>query len=95
LTPGIYFGETGLLTGQALSGQITALTRAVIYEISKDAMLPLLNARPGMAEELSELLASRQLARRTVLDLLQGDESHQEGLASRVAATIRHLFSLH
>jgi small-conductance mechanosensitive channel/CRP-like cAMP-binding protein len=95
LTPGIYFGETGLLTGQPLAGEITALTKAVIYEISKDALLPLLKARQGMAEELSELLASRQLARRTVLDQLQANEAHQDGLASRVAANIRRIFSLH
>jgi CRP-like cAMP-binding protein len=95
LTPGIYFGETGLLTGQPLAGEITALTKAVIYEISKDALLPLLKARPGMAEELSELLANRQLARRTVLDQLQTNEAHQDGLASRVATNIRRLFSLH
>jgi CRP-like cAMP-binding protein len=95
LTPGIYFGETGLLTGQALNGEITALTKAVIYEISKDALRPLMKARPAMTEELSELLASRQLARRTVLDQLHTNDSHQEGLASRVAANIRRLFSLH
>jgi CRP-like cAMP-binding protein len=95
LTPGIYFGETGLLTGQALTGEITALTKAVIYEISKAALLPLLKARPGMAEELSGLLASRQLARRTVLDQLYTNEAHQDGLASRVAADIRRLFLLH
>jgi CRP-like cAMP-binding protein len=95
LTPGIYFGETGLLTGQPLSGEITALTKAVIYEISKDALLPLLKARSGMADELSELLASRQLARRTVLDHLQANDTHQDSLASRVASDIRHLFSLH
>ena len=95
LTPGIYFGETGLLTGQPLAGEITALTKAVIYEISQDALLPLLNARPGMAEELSELLASRQLARRTVLDQLQTNEAHQDGLAGRLATNIRRIFSLH
>jgi len=95
LTPGIYFGETGLLTGQPLTGEIPALTKAVIYEISKDALLPLLKARPGMAEELSELLASRQLARRIVLDQLHTNETHQDGLASRMAANIRRIFSLH
>ena len=68
MAPGDYFGEIGLLTGQPLNGEITALTRAVIYEIPKDAISPLLKGRPSMAEELSECLASRQLARRTVFD---------------------------
>jgi small-conductance mechanosensitive channel/CRP-like cAMP-binding protein len=94
LAPGDYFGELGLLTGEALNGEITALTRVVIYEISKHALSPLLKARPNMTEELSESLASRQLANRTVLDYGQ-KEQHEDGLAERVAANIRRLFSLH
>jgi small-conductance mechanosensitive channel/CRP-like cAMP-binding protein len=94
LAPGDYFGELGLLTGEPLNGEITALTRVVIYEISKDALSPLLKARPNMTEELSESLASRRLANRTLLDYGQ-KEQHEDGLADRVAANIRRLFSLH
>jgi small-conductance mechanosensitive channel/CRP-like cAMP-binding protein len=95
LAPGDYFGEVGLLNGEPLSGQIVALTRIVIYEISKDALSPLLKARPSMAEELSEGLASRRLAHRTVLDLHHHKEEPQERLADRLAANIRRLFLLH
>ena len=56
LATGDYFGESGLLTGEPLVGQVTALTRVVIYEISKDALSPLLKARPAIAEELSDTL---------------------------------------
>ncbi len=94
LAPGDYFGELGLLTGEPLNGEITALTRVTIYEISKDALSPLLKARPNMTEELSESLASRRLANRSVLDYGH-KEQHEDGLAERVAANIRHLFSLH
>jgi small-conductance mechanosensitive channel/CRP-like cAMP-binding protein len=97
LAPGDYFGEGGLLTGKPLNGELTALTRVVIYEISKQTLTPILKARPGIAEELSESLASRQLARRTVLDKPDHQEQHDKGLAlaDRVAAEIRRLFSLH
>jgi small-conductance mechanosensitive channel/CRP-like cAMP-binding protein len=97
LAPGDYFGEVGLLTGEPLQGELTALTRAVIYEISKDALSPLLKARPSIAEELSESLASRQLANRTVLDHRDHKEQHDTGLtlADRVATNIRRLFALH
>jgi small-conductance mechanosensitive channel/CRP-like cAMP-binding protein len=94
LAPGDYFGESGLLTGEPLNGEVAALTRAVIYEISKGALSPLLKARPAMAEELSDTLASLQLANRTVLDQHDHKEQHG-GLADRVAASIRRLFSLH
>ncbi|HTV29828.1 MAG TPA: mechanosensitive ion channel family protein [Xanthobacteraceae bacterium] len=95
LAPGDYFGEVGLLTGKPLDGELTALTRVVIYEISKAALSPLIKARPGLAEELSEILASRQLANRTVLDHVDDRGGPKEGLAERVADNIRRLFSLH
>jgi small-conductance mechanosensitive channel/CRP-like cAMP-binding protein len=94
LAPGDYFGELGLLTGAPLNGELTALTKAGVYEISKDALEPLLRARPHLAEELSESLANRQLARQAVLDGRHHEEQHQEGRAERIAATIRRLFSL-
>jgi small-conductance mechanosensitive channel/CRP-like cAMP-binding protein len=94
LAPGDYFGELGLLAGESMNGEITALTRVVLYEISKDALAPLLKARPGMVEELSESLARRRIARRSVLDQLHSAEPHEEGLAQRVSANIRRLFSL-
>jgi CRP-like cAMP-binding protein len=95
LATGDYFGESGLLTGEPLIGEVTALTRAVIYEISKDALSPLLKARPAIAEELSDTLASLQLANRTMLGHRNDKERHDTGLADRVAANIRRLFSLH
>jgi small-conductance mechanosensitive channel/CRP-like cAMP-binding protein len=95
LATGDYFGEMGLLTGEPLNGQVTALTRAAIYEIPKNALSPLLKARPAIAEELSETLASLQMANRTVLDKNENIERHEAGLADRVAANIRRLFALH
>jgi small-conductance mechanosensitive channel/CRP-like cAMP-binding protein len=94
LVRGDYFGEMGLLAGEPLNGEITALTRVVIYEICKDALSPLLQARPSMAEELSDSMANRRMARQTVLDRLHRD-TPQEGVADRVAANIRRLFALH
>src|ERR1700688_2786857 len=79
LAPGDYFGELGLLTGEPLNGELTALTRVVIYEISKDALSPLLKARPNMTEELSEILASRRLANRTLLAFPCHNQQHQNG----------------
>jgi small-conductance mechanosensitive channel/CRP-like cAMP-binding protein len=95
LAPGDYFGEIGLLTGEPLNGELVALTRAVTYQVSKAALSPLLEARPSMAEELSESLASRRLAQRTVLDLQHHKQQPETGLAVRLAANIRRLFLLH
>ena len=95
LAPGEYFGELALLTGEPLHARITALTRVVIYAISKDALAPLLKARPSMVEELSQSLASRRLAHRSLLDHHHHVEQHQERQSERLTATIRRLFALH
>jgi CRP-like cAMP-binding protein len=95
LTAGTYFGEGGLLTGQPLLGEITALTKVVIYEIAKESLLPLLKARPGMAEELSEALAKRRLDHITALNNPHDIHQRDQGLAGQIATTIKHLFSLH
>ena len=94
LARGDYFGEICLLGGEPLNGEIAALTKVVLYEISKDTLSPLLQARPSMVEDLSESLASRRLARRTVLDHSHGQEQQEAGLANRVAANIKRLFAL-
>jgi small-conductance mechanosensitive channel/CRP-like cAMP-binding protein len=95
LAPGEYFGELALLTGEPLTARITALTRVVIYEISKDALAPLLKARPSMVEELSQSLASRRLAHRSLLDHHHDVEQREDRRSQRLTATIRRLFALH
>jgi CRP-like cAMP-binding protein len=67
----------------------------VIYEISKDALAPLLEARPSMVEELSQSLASRQLAHRSLLDHRHDVEQGENRRSQRLTATIRRLFALH
>lgn len=95
LTPGSYFGEGGVLTGKAAAVELAALTHVTLYEIAKEAMIPLLRARPTMADELSTIFAYRQLLRRTATDLEQPADGDTKGLVNRVAESIRRLFSLH
>jgi small-conductance mechanosensitive channel/CRP-like cAMP-binding protein len=95
LTPGSYFGETGLLTGKATSVELTALTQVTVYEIAKDALTPLLKARPQMAEELSTILAYRQLLRHSATDSDHPSEHDARGVVGIVAESIRRLFALH
>ena len=95
LTPGFYFGEVGLLTGEPLSGDVTALTQVVMYEIGKDALAPIIKARPAFADELSETLELHQQVRRTALNRHSQLPSLSPTIAGRLADTIRHLFTLH
>ncbi len=94
LTPGVYFGETGVLTGKATAIEVSALTHVTLYEISKEALAPLLKARPAMVDELSTVLAYRLLLRHTALDKEQSGDREAKGLVSRLADSIEQLFGL-
>jgi small-conductance mechanosensitive channel/CRP-like cAMP-binding protein len=66
LGPGDHYGEIALLTGAPSPGTITALTPAVVYELPKDDLAPILEARPQVAHELSRALARVQALRQKI-----------------------------
>jgi small-conductance mechanosensitive channel/CRP-like cAMP-binding protein len=60
MIPGDAFGEFSLLTGAPRRATIVPRGDAVVYEITKDDLEPILKRRPDLAERLSEILAQRQ-----------------------------------
>ena len=91
----VYFGETGVLAGKATAVELVALTHVTVYEIAKEALAPLLKARPAMADELSTVLAYRQLLRHSATDLEPPGNRDVKSLVSRLAEGIQRLFALH
>jgi hypothetical protein len=65
MAPGSAFGEFSLLTGAPRSATVVPLGEAVIYEITKEDLAPILQAHPELAERLSGILAQRQKRRPT------------------------------
>lgn len=59
LGPGDHYGEIGMLTGETLPVRLDALVPVVTYELKKDDLAPILEARPEVARELSRVLAIR------------------------------------
>lgn len=59
---GEIFGEMSLLTGAPRSATVTANTGVVAYEVTRDLFETILNKRPGIAEQISRLVARRQAA---------------------------------
>jgi len=62
--PADHYGEIGMLTGTPSVTKITALVPAMVYELAKEDLAPILEARPEVAHELSRALAERQAAAR-------------------------------
>lgn len=60
LAAGDVFGEISLLTGEARHATIVALTTALLYEVRKDDIAPLLRHRPALGEALAAIMAERQ-----------------------------------
>ena len=62
LVPGDIFGEMSLLTGQPRTATVRAATDAVVFEVAKDHLDPVLRRRPELAEGLAAMVAARQAA---------------------------------
>ncbi|HUC72449.1 MAG TPA: mechanosensitive ion channel family protein [Stellaceae bacterium] len=60
--PGDHFGEIGLLTGHAAEATLRALVPITTYELAKEDLAPVLEARPEVSHELCRALARRQAA---------------------------------
>lgn len=60
LFPGAVFGEMSLLTGQPRSATILAQTEAVVFELHRADIEPVLRARPAVLEGLTAIMAQRQ-----------------------------------
>lgn len=63
LAAGDMFGEYSLLTGEPRSATVTARTESLLFEITKEALLPALERAPELAQAMSRTLAARQADR--------------------------------
>jgi len=61
LSPGDFFGEMSLLTGEPRSATIQTRTPAVVYEICHTAIGHLIEKRPEIFEGMSRAVAQRQM----------------------------------
>ena len=60
LAAGDIFGEISLLTGEARQATVVALTAALLYEVRKEDLAPLLRRRPELGEALASIMVERQ-----------------------------------
>jgi small-conductance mechanosensitive channel/CRP-like cAMP-binding protein len=86
LRAGDYFGEMALLTGASRTATITALTECTCYILGKAIFKKVLEAKPSIAEDLSERLGSRQAELDEQLTALKAG-GHEKKAAGRQAIT--------
>jgi small-conductance mechanosensitive channel/CRP-like cAMP-binding protein len=68
-----FFGEMGLLTGQARTATIIAETEALCYRLDKRGFEAIIRARPELANAMSKTVAARQAANDATLASLSAD----------------------
>lgn len=96
LGPGQVFGEMSLMTGEARSATVRALTDMEVVRVSKTSFARILAANPRIAEEISAVLARRQLELEERKRERAGLEAREavESRASHIIAGIRQFFGL-
>jgi len=62
LTAGQFFGEMSLMTGEARTATVIALTDLITYRIDKPAFEKILRETPELAEQIAEILVARRTA---------------------------------
>jgi CRP-like cAMP-binding protein len=77
--PGQFVGEMSLLTGEPRSADVVSATESLAYEITREHLLPLFEARPELIEAIGVVVAERR----------QGTEKRLAESASAPAADAR------
>ena len=78
-----YFGEMGLLTGQARGATVVAETEVLCYRLQKDTFDAILHARPELVDALSQVVATRQAANDAKLQSLSVDARAKQAVGRR------------
>lgn len=77
LTPGQFFGEMSMLTGEPRSATVKAQTHVIAYEIQRSDLNEAFTAAPEIPERLSQMMAKRQVANSKLIDQLSENETNQ------------------
>jgi small-conductance mechanosensitive channel len=92
--PGDHFGEIGLLTGHAAEATLKALSPVTVYELTKEDLAPVLEARPEVTHELCRALALRQVAGQLIASAGIDKNVPPSGVAAWFSDRLHRLFDL-
>jgi small-conductance mechanosensitive channel len=94
LEPGEFAGEMSLLTGEPRSATIAASTEALVYEITREHLTPILAARPALFEAISQIVAKRRLRTTKTLEAAAAPQQAAEvsSLSTQIVAKMRMFF---
>ena len=97
MSPGDYFGEMSLITGDPRSATIRAATDALIYEIEKTSLEPIFKAYPSLPESIAQTVASRDTHRERFVAEVEEQialESDRNEAKEKLLRQIKRFFQL-
>jgi CRP-like cAMP-binding protein/small-conductance mechanosensitive channel len=89
-----FFGERGLMTGDPRSADVIALSDVECFRLDKDTFQKVLLARPAIATEVSEKLATRRMELIAARDGVAPSKLHHESETERIKRAIQGFFGL-
>ena len=91
-----YFGEMGLLTGQARTATVIAESDVLCYRLDKSGFDAILRARPELADGFAKVVARRQAENDATLQAADADSRARMAVsrASELVRRIRHFFDI-
>ncbi len=96
LSKGSFFGEMGMMTGAPRSASVIAKTDVECYRLDKEAFAGIMQARPGLAEEITHILVERRAQLDSVLHHLDDQTRRQEKSSqhNELLVSIKRFFGL-
>ena len=97
LARGEFFGEMALLTGEPRSASVTANDDLAVLVIRKGALQSVLSARPGLVQEMAEIVEARRAGLRAARELQTAppeQKAHVQRSAGELVARMRRFFGL-
>jgi len=94
IVPGQFFGEMSLLTGAPRAATVRPLVDSVLYEITREALEPVMRGRPEIAALMGEVLAVRQLANQEKTRTRAQLEKAKSSIVTQLIAKISAFFRL-
>jgi len=91
-----FFGEMGLMTGEARTADVVAVTDVDCYKLDRSGFEEVLQRRPEVAEGMSQTMARRRVGLISARDGLDHATKHARELSEqeRILLKIRHFFGI-
>ncbi len=96
LSKGSFFGEMSLMTGAPRMASVIARTDVECYRLDKEAFEEIMQERPSIAEEISQILVERRAQLDNALQNLDEEALHNEihHQHNEVLQTVKRFFGL-